>query len=114
MTTSLSSMFVSMVLLYPAPAEPEPSYFGLGYLGVQLSEEAGGVVVSRVMPDTPASRSPIREKDRIMRIDGREIRDTIDSRSAIQNLRPGTSYEFIIKRGDETIRFRVKMAPKSE
>jgi S1-C subfamily serine protease len=114
MATSLSSMFVSLVLLYPAPREPEPSHFGIGYLGVQLSEQDGGVVVSRVVPDTPASGSPLREKDRIVKIDGRDIRDTNDSRSVIQSLRPGSTYEIEIKRGDETIRFRVKPIPKPE
>jgi S1-C subfamily serine protease len=102
------SMFVSMSLLYPAPPAPEASIYGNGYFGVMLAEEGGGVVVTRILPDSPAFRSPLQEGDRILKVDDREIRDTNDSRAVISSLRPGMSYEVIIKRGETTIRFRIK------
>ena len=114
MFTSVSSLLVSLSILVPAPKDPEPDSYAKGYLGVQLREIEGGVSIEMILPNSAASRSSLREGDRILKIEGLEIRDTNEARESIQKLRPGNTVEMAVKRGDQNINIRVKVGAKPE
>jgi carboxyl-terminal processing protease len=58
-------------------------------LGVELKAQEGALLIVRVIPNSPAKRSGLREGDRIVSIDGRATRDLTTDRAA--NLLQGES-----------------------
>ncbi len=52
---------------------PEPVYIQRGFLGVQLAEKDGGVVVDHVLPGSPADKAGLRSGDRILRFHEKDV-----------------------------------------
>lgn len=48
---------------------------GRAYLGVELEEASGGLVIKSVAPDSPAERSDLRSSDRLMAVNGRSTKE---------------------------------------
>jgi carboxyl-terminal processing protease len=59
---------------------------GFGGIGVQISVDSRGVVISSVLHDTPAARAALRAGDIILSIDGEEVHQ-IDEAAVSQRLR---------------------------
>ncbi|BAU23459.1 serine protease [Caldimicrobium thiodismutans] len=96
-----------------------------GWLGVviqdltpSLAEELGikakeGVLVVEVVPDSPAAKAGLKEKDVILRINGKEIKNSAELRSTILLIKPGTTVDLEIIRGSERKTLKVVIeAPK--
>lgn len=71
---------------------------GFGGIGVQVTVDSRGVVISSVLHDTPAARAALRAGDIIQRIDGEEVRQ-IDEAAVSQRLRgrPGSQVRLLLK-----------------
>jgi len=48
---------------------------GRAYLGVELEEANGGLVIKSVAPDSPAERAELRVSDRLMAVNGRSTKE---------------------------------------
>ena len=59
---------------------------GFGGIGLQVSVDSSGVVISSVVHDTPAARAALRAGDIILRIDGEDVRQ-LDEAAVTQRLR---------------------------
>lgn len=59
---------------------------GFGGIGIQVSVDSSGVVISSVVHDTPAARAALRAGDIILRIDGEDVRQ-MDEAAVTQRLR---------------------------
>jgi membrane-associated protease RseP (regulator of RpoE activity) len=76
-----------------------------GYLGVQHETVAGedGIRVLQVLPGTPAERAGLKPGDRILRVNGIEIARGDSFADRIASLKPGSTVELSIRRGDELV-----------
>ncbi|MCS7149765.1 MAG: DegQ family serine endoprotease [Caldimicrobium sp.] len=96
-----------------------------GWLGVviqdltpSLAEELNlkvtqGVLITEVIPESPAAKAQLREKDVILSINGKAVKNASDLRSQILLLKPGTEVELEIMRGADKKRIKVVIeAPK--
>ncbi len=72
--------------------------------------ELQGVLVLRVLPNTPAERSGIRRGDVILEIDGLAITTAEQLQSVVENSGLNSSLQFKIQRGDRTLKMRVSTA----
>ncbi len=72
--------------------------------------EAEGVLVMRVMPDTPAERAGIRRGDVIVSVDNKPITDASQLQSLVENSGLNANLKFKILRGDRTLTLNVKTA----
>lgn len=72
--------------------------------------ETEGVLVLRVLPNTPAERSGIRRGDVILEIDGVAITTANQLQSVVENSGLNSSLQFKIQRGDRTLKMRVSTA----
>jgi len=83
-----------------------PNSAGLArYLGLQTDR---GVVVLSVMPDSPAASAGLREGDVILSIDGEQITNSDQLRSAVFARQIGDTLTFAIQRGTEQLDLQVK------
>ena len=72
--------------------------------------ELQGVLVLRVLPNTPAERSGIRRGDVILEIDGLAITSAEQLQSVVENSGLNSSLQFKIQRGDRTLKMKVSTA----
>jgi serine protease Do len=97
-----------------------------GYLGVQMQElepdvavklgvaAAGGVLVSRVNDDTPASKAGIQDGDVITSVGGKPVKEMRELQRAIAAVTPGSSVDMAIIRDGKpkTLSVTVQEQPK--
>ncbi len=69
--------------------------------------ETEGVLVVRVLPDTPAEQAGLRLGDVIVAIDGQAITDAGQLQSIVDGSGLNKSLQFTVKRGDRTLKLRV-------
>jgi len=101
------------LILIPGLREPEPDWRGKGYLGVQLQENAE-VQVTKVMPNTPAERAGLQEGDIILRVGDAEPQGLAETIREISQHRPGTVLRLEVKRGEQTVKLRLKVTIRPE
>ena len=92
-----------------------------GFLGIQMNEltEAGakalglpdaeGVLVSKVVEDSPADKAGIRIEDVIVSVNGKKTPDMNQLRNLIASITPGETVEVVIYRKGEKKTLKVKM-----
>ena len=92
-----------------------------GWLGVQIQnldedlaksfryEGTDGVLVSQVMPRTPASQAGMQDEDIITRFGGKKVDNVTELRTLVAATRPGTSAEVEVWRDGRNKTLRVKV-----
>jgi len=96
------------ILMFPALPDPEPDSRGKGYVGVTL-EENEGLRITKVLPNTPASRAGLQEGDVILRINNHEPENLSDAIRNIGYNRPGNVVPIEIRRGDDVLKLKIKV-----
>jgi S1-C subfamily serine protease len=105
---------IMLVMLHPAPREPEPDDRGQGFFGVRMVDNGGGVNVTFVEPGTPAHKAGIRADDCIEKIDSTPVPTVDDARELIGRLRPGAIVGVAIRRGETTVSIKVRVGVRPE
>jgi S1-C subfamily serine protease len=72
--------------------------------------EVNGVLIVRVMPDTPAAAAGLRRGDVILEIDGEVIRTADQLQSKVDNSRIGQALRVKVQRGNQTQTISVRTA----
>ncbi|MCP4849467.1 MAG: PDZ domain-containing protein [Verrucomicrobiaceae bacterium] len=79
-------------------------------LGVQMSEEDEGVVISGLLPNSPAQRSGLREGDIILEVDNMKTEQMSEVVDYVSTRKAGDEVELLVLRGEDERRFSVKLA----
>jgi hypothetical protein len=79
------------------PPPPQPR----GFLGVELTDKDGAVLVRAVLPKTPAAASGLRKGDRIREVDGKEVGSSAEVLRAVARVTAGQEVRLTIGRGTE-------------
>jgi S1-C subfamily serine protease len=108
----MAAMLLSL-LLYPAPRDPEPDPLAPGFVGVQLTENVG-IVVTRVVPNSPAAKSGLRENDQILKIDGSTFGSVTETAEFIRRCRPGNLIRIEVSRDGKPVTIRLKVGARPE
>ena len=97
-----------------------------GYLGIYMDnvdqdiaeffelELADGVLVSRVVENSPADKAGLKKRDIILKLNGKVIEDLHDLRNAVSLMVPGTRVTLDILRDGEEKEIRVKIGTLPE
>lgn len=73
-----------------------------------------GVLVVRVLPNTPAAEAGLRRGDVITKIEGLRVKQADQLQSRVDRVKVGESLKVTLQRGDRTQQFSVKTADLSE
>src|SRR4051812_47546445 len=110
MFTSLT-LTAALALGAPALKDREPPDKGPGYLGITFQKDDGGLIVTEVKPDGPASKAGLKANDLITKLDGvaRAGGETGEVVKMIGGRRPGRVVAVEVKRGREALTLKVKL-----
>jgi S1-C subfamily serine protease len=75
-----------------------------------LLPEVNGVLVVRILPNTPAERAGIRRGDVILEVEGKQIKTADELQSTVENSGLDRTLKFKIARGDKTLQLNVQTA----
>lgn len=93
---------------------PQPDAFPPPRLGVSLKVVEGGVMIEKVMPDSLAEKTGIKDGDVILQAAGSKVASIEDVRGHVYRQPPGTWLPLQIRRGQETMEMVVRFPPKPE
>ncbi|WP_169979544.1 retropepsin-like aspartic protease family protein [Tautonia rosea] len=73
--------------------QPEDQLIPRGFLGLELSETDGVLLVTGVLPGSAAEEAGVAPGDRLVRVLGRSVQSLDEARSAISRIEPGDRVE---------------------
>ena len=89
------------------PKRAIPRIYGM--LGILLEDADGGVLIERVIPDSPADKAGIKSKDVVTHLDGEAMPDRETLSKNIKKHRPGEKVKLTLKRKDKSIEIEVTL-----
>lgn len=105
-------MLSGMGLLAPLPAEPLPDPLARGYLGIVV--ESGTMMIKEVEANSPAAKAGLLPGDVILRV-GQLYPDNFEQVvTQVCNFRPGTRIELELRRGEQTVIVKVRLAVRPD
>ena len=75
--------------------------------------EVEGVLIWRILPDTPAAASGLRRGDVIVEIDGQRVKTGLEIQNIVEKSRIGQSLTFKVRRSNDSLNITVKSAQLS-
>ncbi|MBN1636701.1 MAG: DegQ family serine endoprotease [Deltaproteobacteria bacterium] len=96
-----------------------------GYLGIMIQnltpelaksfgiDDTKGVIISQVMPDTPAEKAGLKQGDVIVKFEGESVDMVGPFRNKVALIAPGTSVDITVIRDGKEMAFRVKIEKMS-
>jgi S1-C subfamily serine protease len=94
------------------PQLQEAGRVARAYLGVQGSSAAGGVLVERVQPESPAAAAGLRDADVLARLDGRPVRSMEDVAAILAHHAPGDEVAVEVRSGGQQRGLKAKLADR--
>lgn len=80
--------------------------------GITIDAQLATVIVTKIDEGSPASIAGIQVGDRILSVDGRELRDPIDWEFTRYDWRPGNTISLEIERADQTLKVSITLAER--
>jgi peroxiredoxin/mono/diheme cytochrome c family protein len=78
-----------------------------GFLGVELADKEGAVMVSKVLADSPAAGSGLQAGDRLQEINGKEVKTSADVHRLTATVLVGQLVRITVQRGDNKVALKV-------
>jgi M6 family metalloprotease-like protein len=96
---------ISATVTLIATSRPIRSGTGGVYLGLELgdSSEDGGVFVERVSPDSPAATAGLKNGDRVVKLDGKELAKADILNEVLSKKKAGDTITFTVRRDNKEL-----------
>ena len=122
-TLLLCVLFTSALALAQPATQPttQPSgvFFGarLATVNDQIADQLGlnvdsGVLIGELLPDSPAAKAGIEERDVIQKIDGQTVKALPDFQKILRTAKPGQEITVTVLRGEATKEMKVTLAAR--
>ena len=109
----LTATLLCAALAVPAAAAAFHDARG-GYLGVNLAPSKDGVLVTAVVPNSPAEKAGLEAGDRIVAVDGRAVATEKDLREALHGLDAGKRVTVEVKRDGDRKRLDATLGERQD
>lgn len=90
---------------------PQPDHFLPPRLGIAMKEGTAGVTIDKVVPDSLAHATGLKDGDVILQAAGARVAGIEDVRGHVQRQPPGTWLPLLVRRGTENLEIVVKFPP---
>jgi membrane-associated protease RseP (regulator of RpoE activity) len=94
----------------PSPARGGPA----GQLGLQVQQDGDGLVVSGIVPGSPADEAGLEVGDRLLTLNGTALESAADASEAVAAIEPGSSAELRFERDGEPRNVQIEPRALSE
>lgn len=85
-----------------------------GFLGVNLrGEEDGGVFVDSVTEDGPAAKAGVKDGDKIIKLNDKEVKGAEQLAEQIHAMKPGQTVTLTVKRDDKEMKIKVTLGKRT-
>jgi serine protease Do len=105
---TISEFYATWAELDRSERQSPPS----AYLGARGVDDNDGCRISAIEQDSPAFRSGLKIGDRVVRIEGRDIKAAAAFRRWVDEARPGETLNLEILRGGQSLSIPVKLEPE--
>lgn len=78
------------------------------------AESNDGLLLEGVRNDSPAAKAGIKSGDKIIKLAGKEVRNISDYTFVLGEMKAGTEYEIVVKRGNETLPLKIIPAARKQ
>jgi len=78
-----------------------------GFLGVELADKEGAVMVSKVLADSPAAGSGLQAGDRLQEVNGKEVKTSADVHRLTATILVGQLLRITVQRGDNKVALNI-------
>jgi S1-C subfamily serine protease len=85
-----------------------------GYLGVQIRDDDGKIVVVEAFKDSPADKAGVKADDVITKIDGKDPGTLEEFIKTIRGKKPGDEVKLIVTRDGKEKEIKVKIGEKPD
>lgn len=86
----------------------------LGVIMGESPEGGDGVLVRDIVKGSPAEEAGVQKDDRLISLDGREVKSMVDVLDTVRGKRPGDEVKLVIKRGDDRKEIAVTLAERGK
>src|SRR5207248_10869374 len=83
-----------------------------GFLGINMEPAEQGPRVTRLQPDSPASKAGVKADDLIVGIDGKSVDKPEALQHALQDHKPGDTVRLKILRGERELELKATLAKR--
>jgi serine protease Do len=83
--------------------QPEEQLHPRGFLGIELAEAQGGLKVTGILADSPASEAALKVGDRLVKVADKAVATLKAARAAVAEVRPGDKVALGLLRDGQTI-----------
>jgi serine protease Do len=91
---------------------PAPDLNKAGYLGVSLTPGDGHPLIDQVMPETPAAKIGLKQKDLILALNGANMTEQDQFIKEIAKFKPGDTVTLKVRRGDAELELKPKLGTR--
>lgn len=97
----------------PAPgARQAPARHGAPWLGIQMSDVEGGVLVRHVMRSSPAEKAGLRDGDVILTVERAPVTKPTDVSGVVAQHASGDALALTLRRGGQTLQVTARLEPR--
>ncbi|MEI6784160.1 MAG: S1C family serine protease [Verrucomicrobiota bacterium] len=108
---AVTAFYDSWDLLASAPGEKHVAAKPQPYVGAIGADDADGCRLTVVDEDGPAAKAGLKVGDLVVKVDGRAIKLRASFQRWVAEAEPGETLDLEIKRGDQVLSLKVKLAP---
>jgi pimeloyl-ACP methyl ester carboxylesterase len=96
-----------------APTKEETPLEERGFFGILPGADSkSGLIVEEVTPDGPAAKAGVKDGDKIIKLNDKEVKNSDELRKRLGNTKPGQTLAVTIKRGDKEMMIRVTLGKR--
>jgi membrane-associated protease RseP (regulator of RpoE activity) len=102
--------FLGALFCAPRSESPSTTEGNVTVRAASNTQKANGVLVTYVLPDSPAARADLRRNDRVLEYDGQKIRDGDHLATLIRADKPARKVKLLVQRGKRDLTVEVTLA----
>src|SRR5262245_16455597 len=75
------------------------------------ADSTDGLLLDGVRDDSPAAKAGLKAGDKVIMLDGKQVRNAMDYTQVLSGMKAGQEYEIVIMRGSEKLTLKIVPAP---